>query len=109
MIASLLLALLVTSSGTIATYLYDENASFGARLCAGAALGLATLGLVSFVVASFIGLSGMAVLFSAAISCSPLALLTDPATSRRLKEDLAGTSTFTRRLVKLHAAAIGYF
>src|SRR5215216_2482494 len=109
MIASLLLALLVTSSGTIATYLYDENASFGARLCAGAALGLATLGLVSFVVASFIGLSGMAVLFSAAISCSPLALLTDAATLKRLKQDLAGSSNFTRQLVRLDLTAIGYF
>src|SRR5215218_2442363 len=109
MIASLLLALLVTLSGTVATYLYDENASLGARLCAGAALGLAALGLVSFVVASFIGLSGLAVLFSTVICCSPLALLTDAATSRQLKQDLAGTSTFTRRLVQLHPAAIGYF
>ena len=109
MIASLLLALLVTSSGTLATYLYDENASFGARLCAGAAMGLAALGLVSFVVASFIGLSGIAILFSAAICCSPLALLTDSATSRRLKQDLTGTSNFTRRLVRLDLAAVGYF
>src|ERR1044071_5035873 len=104
MIASLLLALLVTFSGTLATYLYDENASFGARLCAGAALGLSALGLVSFVIASFIGLSGMAVLFSAAICCSPLALLTDAATLKRLKQDLAGISNFT-----LDSTAIGYF
>jgi hypothetical protein len=75
MIASLLLALLVTLSGTIATYLYDENSSFGARLCAGAALGLAALGLVSFVVASLIGLTGIAILFSAVICCSPLSLI----------------------------------
>ncbi len=88
MIASLLLALLVTLSGTVATYLYDENASLGARLCAGAALGLAALGLVSFVVASFIGLSGIAVLFSTAICCSPLALLTDANTLKRFKHDL---------------------
>ena len=79
MIASLLLALLVTFSGTVATYLYDENASLGARLCAGAALGLAALGLIGFVVASLVGLSGAAVLFSAVICCSPLALLTDGA------------------------------
>ena len=109
MIASLLLALLVTSSGTLATYLYDENASFGARLCAGGALGLATFGLVSFVVASAIGLSGMAILFSTAICCSPLALLTDGSTLRRLKQDLAGTSTFTRQLVRFDLEAIGYF
>jgi len=109
MIASLLLALLVTFSGTLATYLYDENASFGARLCAGAALGLSALGLVSFVVASFVGLSGMAVLFSTAICCSPLALLTDAATSKRLKQDLAETSNFMQQLVRPDLTAIGYF
>jgi hypothetical protein len=109
MIASLLLALLVTFSGTLATYFYDENASFGARLCAGAALGLSALGLISFVVASFIGLSGMAVLFSTAICCSPLALLTDAATLNRLKRDLDGVSNFTRQLVRPDPTAIGYF
>src|SRR5215211_6917413 len=88
MIASLLLALLVTISATVATYLYDENASLGARLCAGAAIGLAALGLVGFVVASLIGLSGAAVLFSAAICCSPLALLADGKLTQKLKRDL---------------------
>src|SRR5215210_7265696 len=98
MIASLLLALLVTLSGTVATYLYDENASLGARLCAGAALGLSALGLVGFVVASFIGLSGIAIFFSGAICCSPLALLTDATTQKRVQQDLAGVSTATRQL-----------
>src|SRR5829696_1972257 len=109
MIASLLLALLVTLSGTVATYLYDENASLGARLCAGAALGLAALGLVSFVVASFIGLSGVAILFSIAICCSPLALLTDPSTLKRFEQDLAGISTATRQLFRFDSRAVGYF
>jgi hypothetical protein len=109
MIASLLLALLVTLSGTVATYLYDENASLGARLCAGAALGLAALGLVSFVVASFIGLSGIAVLFSAAICCSPLALFTDASISKRFKYDLDGISRGTRQLMRFEPAAVGYF
>ena len=109
MITSLLLALLVTLSGTIVTYLYDENASLGARLCAGAALGLAALGLVSFVVASFIGLSGIAVLFSTAICCSPLALLTDANTSKRFRQDLAGISTGTRQLFRFEPWAVGYF
>ncbi|HSL55215.1 MAG TPA: hypothetical protein VK868_12515 [Pyrinomonadaceae bacterium] len=109
MIASILLAFLVTLSGTVATYLYDENASLGARLCAGAALGLAALGLVSFVVASFIGLSGIAVLFSAVICCSPLALLTDPNTSKRFRHDLAGISTATRQLLRFERWSVGYF
>ena len=109
MIASILLALLVTLSGTVATYLYDENASFGARLCAGAALGLAALGLVGFVVASFIGLSSIAVLFSAAICCSPLALLADSVIVSRLKHDLDRFSGFTRQLTRAEPSAIGYF
>src|SRR5215211_1984032 len=110
MIASLLLALLVTLSGTVATYLYDENASFGARLCAGAALGLAALGLVSFVVASFIGLTGMAILFSAAICSSPLAILTDATNKKRLRQDLEAVSNSTRRLfLRPDAKSVGYF
>ena len=109
MIASLLLALLVTLSGTVATYLYDENASLGARLCAGAALGLAALGLVSFVVASFIGLTGIAILFSTVICCSPLALLTDARTVKRFAQDLAGISTGTRQLFRFESRAVGYF
>src|ERR1044071_1075756 len=110
MIASLLLALLVTFSGTVATYLYDENASLGARLCAGAAIGLAALGLIGFVVASLVGLSGMAVLFSAVICCSPLALLTDGKITRLLRSDIDAASIFARRLYKKpDAASIGYF
>jgi hypothetical protein len=109
MIASLLLALLVTFSGTIATYLYDENASLGARLCAGGAIGLAALGLIGFVVASLVGLSGAAVLFSALICCSPLALLTDGAIAAHLKRDLDAVSIGARRLVtKTDATSIGY-
>src|SRR5690242_15261123 len=109
MIASLLLALLVALSGTIATYLYDENASLGARLCAGAALGLAALGLVGFLVASFIGLSGVAILFSAAICCSPLAILTDGVTWKRFNRDIEAASTGGRRLLlKPDATSIGY-
>jgi len=110
MIASLLLALLVTFSGTVATYLYDDNASFGARVCAGAALGLAALGLVSFVVVSFIGLTGIAILFSAAICSSPLAILTDAANAKRLRQDLEAVSNSTRRLfLQPDAKSLGYF
>lgn len=109
MTASLLLALLVTLSGTVATYLYDENASFGARLCAGGALGLAALGLVSFVIASFVGLSGMSILISAAICCSPLGLLSDTGYLKRLKQDLDTVSNSTRRFLnRPDGTSVGY-
>jgi hypothetical protein len=100
MIASLLLALLVTFSGTVATYLYDENASLGSRLCSGACLGLATLGLAGFVVASFIGLSSVAVLISAAICCSPLAILSDARYTNQLRQELEATSDSIRRFMR---------
>jgi hypothetical protein len=109
MTASLLLALLVTLGGAIATYLYDENASLGARLCTGACLGLAALGLAGFVVASFIGLSGVAIGISAAICCSPIALLTDARYKHRISDDLNITSTNIRRfLSQPDARTVGY-
>lgn len=109
MVTSLLLALIVTISGTVATYLYDENAPLAARLCAGGALGLAALGLVSFVVASFIGLSGAAIVFSTAICCSPLALLSDPVTLNEIRRDLDASWESTRRFFsRPDAKSAGY-
>ncbi|HEU4766774.1 MAG TPA: hypothetical protein VFS77_05345, partial [Pyrinomonadaceae bacterium] len=110
MITSLALALLVTLSGTVATYLYDEKASLGARLCAGVCLGLTALSLVAFVVASLVGLSGPAIAISTAICCSPLALVWDPAIKARVKQDLQSFSTGTRRLFSHPGAeSIWYF
>jgi hypothetical protein len=97
MFASLIVALLVILSGTVATYLYDENAPFGARLCSGAALGLAALGLVSFLVASFLGLTGAAIVFSIAICCSPLGLLSDRTILSRVREDVDSVNKNIRR------------
>ena len=110
MIASLALALLVTFSGTLATYLYDENASLGARLCAGACLGLAAFSLIGFVVASLVGLTSAAILISLAICCSPLALALDPGTAKRLQQDLSAASNGAQRLfLRPDGALIGYF
>ncbi len=110
MFASLIVALLVILSGTVATYLYDENAPFGARLCSGAALGLAALGLVSFLVASFLGLTGAAIVFSIAICCSPLGLLSDANILSRVREDVDSVNKNVRRFL-LHpdATSAGYF
>lgn len=110
MIASFALALLVTFSGTLATYLYDENASLGARLCAGACLGLTVFSLLGFLVASIVGLTGAAIVITTAITCSPLALLIDSATTKRLKHDLDAASTFARHVfVRPEKETIGYF
>ena len=89
MTASLTLVFLITVSGVVATYLYDDNASLGARLCSGACLGLAAWSLIGFVVASFIGLTGNAVVISAFLTSLPLALLLSPKWMRKISDDLS--------------------
>jgi len=89
MTASLILAFLITMSGVVATYLYDDNASLGARLCSGACLGLSVWGLIGFVVASFVGLTANAVLISAFLTCLPLALLLSSKSLRKISDDFS--------------------
>ncbi len=111
MIASLALALLVTLSGTIATYLYDEKASLGARLCSGVCLGLAAFSLIGFVVASLVGLTAPRILISAAICCSPARARRRAVCQRAFKHDLQSVSNSTRPLLPSSepAQSIGYF
>lgn len=70
-----LLILLAAAGGTLATYFYDEDAHFVSRLAAGTGVGFAALGLVGFVLASFLGLSVVSLLLSALVVSLPLALL----------------------------------
>ena len=92
MIISLALVLLVTASGTLASYLYDEGASFAARLCAGACVGLAALGLGGFVFASFLGLTPLAILLSLLVVIAlPLLSLRNPKRRALVRHDLRAT------------------
>ena len=92
MIISLALVLLATASGTVVSYLYDEGAAFAARVCAGACIGIAALGLIGFVFASFIGLTALAILFTAVvIVLLALLVLRDPGRSAIIRQDLRGT------------------
>src|SRR5688572_9639417 len=109
MIAAVAMVLMVTLSGSLATYLYDENASLGARVCSGSVLGLTVFSLVCFVVASLVGLTVPAIVISQAICFSPLALL-DNTVPKRLKQDLNAAWIATRRLfLRPDAWSIGYF
>jgi hypothetical protein len=110
MIASLTLAFIVTLSGAIATYLFDEKASPGVRLCTGACLGLAALGLVGFIIASFIGLTTVALLLTAAICATPLLTLVDNARRNKVKQDLnAQRKAIRRSLLNPDLVSLGYF
>lgn len=100
MITSLVLVFFVTACGTVATYLYDQDASFGARLCAGVCIGLAALGLVCFIFASILGLTPAAILLSVLVLSLPLTALNDPARRQIIQHDLAETYR------ALHAALV---
>src|SRR5688572_20815115 len=110
MIASLTLAFLVTLSGAIATYLFDEKASPAVRLCTGACLGLPALGLIGFVIASFMGLTTITVLLSGAICATPLLVLVNDSLRNNVSHDWTAQRKAMRRFF-LHpeAALLGYF
>lgn len=75
MIISLALLLVVTASGTLATYAYDDAGNFPARLCMGACTGIAALGLIGFILASFLGLTPLAILLTVVVLAAPLLFL----------------------------------
>jgi hypothetical protein len=99
-IISLALVLLVTASGTLASYLYDEDVNFAARLCAGACIGIAALGLVGFGLASFLGLTPLAILLALLIIVAlPLLSLRNPDRRTLVQQDLRATSRSIRQAV----------
>lgn len=110
MIISLALVLLVTASGTLVSYLYDEGAAFAARLCAGACIGIAALGLAGFVFASFLGLTPLAILLALLLIIS-LSLLTlrNPSCRAAVSQDLQATyRAFRQAYVHPSRLPLGY-
>lgn len=87
MLIALLLALVAIAGGTLATYLYDEDAPAAARVCAGACTGFAALGLAGFLFASFVGLTTLALILAAMIVAAPLVLLKDARRRARVRAD----------------------
>lgn len=87
-ITSLALVLFVTASATLLTYLYDEGANFAARLCAGACIGITTLGLIGFIFASFLGLTPLSILLTVAVHSLALISLRNPNRRAVVKKDL---------------------
>lgn len=75
MLTSLALTLIAITSGTLLTYTYDEKAPLASRLCSGACIGFAALGLVGFIFASLVGLNGLALALTTLILAGPFLLL----------------------------------
>jgi hypothetical protein len=75
MIISLALSFIAIASGTLLTYTYDEDAPLVSRLCSGSCVGFGALGLVGFIVASFLGLNAITLALTALLLATPLLLL----------------------------------
>jgi hypothetical protein len=110
MILSLSLALLITASGALATYMYDEGASLAARLCTGACIGLAAFGLIGLVLASVLGLTPLSIALATLATASPFALLLDPMRRQVVEADVAAAATKIQRAFSQPTGSdIGYF
>lgn len=104
------LTLIATAGGAVLTYLYEKEAPFAARLCMGCCTGLAALGLVGFVVASFLGMTPIALVVSAAIIASPFLLLLRQSFFAQVQTDIQSVKLDMRRAI-LHPtlSASSYF
>jgi hypothetical protein len=96
-IKSILVVLLVTACGTLATYLYDRTTTLAARVCAGTCIGIASLGLVGFIFAALIGLHVTTLLMVLVVLSMPALLaLRDQKRRDLIAADLHATSSAIR-------------
>jgi len=96
---SLVLGLIAIAGGALVTYLFDEDAPLVARLCAGTCIGFAALGLISFILASYLGLSNTILVLSAIILASPFLLLFKRKIREQFHLDVHETVRGVRRAV----------
>ncbi|HKQ99224.1 MAG TPA: hypothetical protein VJT09_01045, partial [Pyrinomonadaceae bacterium] len=97
MILALALALVAIAGGALVTYLFDEDAPPLSRLCMGACIGFAALGLFGFVLASLLGFTSTALVLTAALLASPLLLLLKPERRIRVRADVHDSVRGARR------------
>src|SRR5712692_5990603 len=87
MIISLALSFIAIASGTLLTYTYDEDAPLASRLCAGACVGFGALGLVGFILASFLGLTIVTLALTGVVLSTPFLLLVNEAQRSKVDDD----------------------
>lgn len=99
MIISLALLFLVTASGTLATYAYDDSGNFPARLCTGVCTGIAAFGLVGFIVAALLGLTPVAILLTLVLLAAPVGFLKNRNRRLVVQQDLLNTWSRVRECI----------
>ena len=76
------------ASGTLLTYEYDEGAPLASRLCSGACIGFAALGLMGFILALAFGLNNYSIAFAGAILLLPFLTLGSEKTRNQINADI---------------------
>jgi hypothetical protein len=110
MIISLALSFIAIASGTLLTYTYDEDAPLASRLCSGACVGFALLGLLSFALALIFGLTAVTLIATAFLLATPLFLLADPARRAQVGGDANKTiRAISRAIARPDRWAFIYF
>ena len=104
MIIALALSLIAIAGGALVTYLYDEGAPLVSRLCSGACIGFAALGLFGFITASFLGLGTGALILSAIAVASPFILLLNAARWAQVRAEFSTSARELRHAI-LHPGA----
>ncbi len=102
MLLALLLAFFAITSGALLTYLFDSQAKLESRLCAGACIGFALLGLVGFSFASLAGsLTPLTILLTVGVLATPSLLLRRKDMRGQVQFDLNDAGVRLRRAASL--------
>src|SRR5712664_3714186 len=92
MFISLALSLIAIASGALLTYTWDEDAPLASRLCTGACIGFALLGLIGFALALLIGLTTTTLVVTALLLATPALLFRNPQIRTQIDKDLQTTT-----------------
>jgi len=110
MIISLALSLIAIASGTLSTYTYDDGAPLASRLCSGACIGFAVMGLAGFILALLLGLNLVTIGITAGLLLLPFALLTRQTIRNQINADVnAALAAIGRATTKPDRWAFIYF
>ena len=99
-----LLAVVGVGGATLLTYFYDSDEILPWRICTGVCVGITTLGLIGFVLASWFGLTTKALIATLIVTGLPFLLLRQQALRARIVEDLKDTLEKVKRAT--HAAKL---
>jgi hypothetical protein len=100
MFFALALAIVAIAGGAAVTYFFDEDAPLASRLCMGACVGFAALGLFGFVLASSFGFTSFVLILTAAVVASPLALAARGKYRAQLSADFHEAARGARRAIQ---------